>query len=73
MAIALLGYVPDRCGCCQVCARSEFELCDISPDEGKFGICGDNLNCVEYQVTLTPIALLLDIAYAAMSTSLPLY
>ncbi len=49
------GYVPDRCGCCQVCARSEFELCDVSPDEGKYGICGDNLNCVEYQVQISDI------------------
>lgn len=47
--LCVAGYSPDRCGCCQLCARSEFELCDQSPDEGKFGICGDNLICMEYQ------------------------
>merc|ERR1711872_802029 len=36
---------PDRCGCCQVCARREGELCD---DKATFGTCGDNLEC-QYQ------------------------
>lgn len=40
------GYVLDKCGCCQVCGRSEHELCDVSPEDGKFGICGDNLKCI---------------------------
>ena len=35
----------DKCGCCQVCGRTEHELCDLNPGEGKFGICGDNLAC----------------------------
>ena len=39
------GYVMDKCGCCQVCGRTEHELCDVSPGEGKYGICGDNLVC----------------------------
>ena len=38
------GVVPDRCGCCQVCARQEGELCDNRQDE-KYGTCGDNLDC----------------------------
>ena len=41
----ILGYVPDRCGCCQICARLEHELCDISPEENRYGICGENLEC----------------------------
>jgi len=41
----LAGYVPDRCGCCQICARLEHELCDISPEDNKYGICGENLEC----------------------------
>jgi len=41
----LAGYVPDRCGCCQICARLEHELCDISPEENRYGICGENLEC----------------------------
>merc|ERR1712064_198181 len=41
------GVVPDRCGCCQVCARSEGELCDGVADQ-KLGTCGDNLDC-QYQ------------------------
>ena len=35
----------DKGGCCQVCGRTEHELCDVSPEEGKYGICGDNLVC----------------------------
>eukprot|EP00093_Oithona_nana_P000183 00183.XXX_2084_565_1 [CDS] Oithona nana genome sequencing. len=42
----LAGYVLDKCGCCQVCGRSEHELCDVSLEEGKYGICGDNLKCI---------------------------
>ena len=38
------GVVPDRCGCCQECARTEGELCDHRGDQ-KFGTCGDNLDC----------------------------
>jgi len=41
----LAGYATDRCGCCQICARTENELCDTSPEEGRFGICGENLEC----------------------------
>jgi len=41
----LSGYVMDKCGCCQVCGRTEHELCDLNPGEGKYGICGDNLAC----------------------------
>ena len=38
--------IPDTCGCCQICARSEGELCDQRPKENRFGICGENLKCV---------------------------
>ena len=34
---------------CQVCARSEAELCDVSVVD-KYGVCGDNLECVHQQV-----------------------
>ena len=44
------GVAPDRCGCCQVCARSEQELCDINIED-KYGLCGDNLECVYNQET----------------------
>jgi len=44
------GVVPDRCGCCQVCARSEGELCDVRGSE-KYGTCGDNLDCQEQEET----------------------
>ena len=44
------GVAPDRCGCCQVCARSEQELCDINYED-KYGLCGDNLECVFDQET----------------------
>ena len=40
------GVVLDTCGCCQVCARSEAELCQ--PD---LGLCGDNLECVMHEET----------------------
>lgn len=39
------GYATDRCGCCQICARTEGELCDQSPEEDRYGICGENLDC----------------------------
>ena len=37
------GVQLDTCGCCQVCARSEAELCQ--------GECGDNLECVRQEDT----------------------
>jgi len=40
------GYTTDRCGCCQICARTENELCDQSPEEDRYGMCGENLDCV---------------------------
>jgi len=49
------GVTPDRCGCCQICARSETELCDVSWAQSKdqsAGICGDNLECVYNQETM---------------------
>ena len=48
----------DKCGCCQVCGRTEHELCDLNPGEGKYGICGDNLACrrkVEVSILLALI------------------
>ena len=41
----ILGYTTDRCGCCQICARTENELCDQFPEKDRFGICGENLDC----------------------------
>lgn len=35
------GYVPDRCGCCLVCARAEGESCGRAHDLP----CGDGLEC----------------------------
>jgi len=46
----LAGVVPDRCGCCQVCARHEGELCDPGK-ENKYGTCGDNLDCKHFHET----------------------
>jgi len=41
------GIVLDRCGCCQTCAKSEYELCDHPQIAGTdHGSCGDNLECV---------------------------
>merc|ERR1712079_567969 len=40
------GNTTDRCGCCQICARTENELCDQSPEEDRYGMCGENLDCV---------------------------
>lgn len=43
------GTVLDRCDCCEVCAKSEFELCDHhsvqSPNGFSYGKCGENLQC----------------------------
>ena len=41
------GVMKDRCDCCDVCAKAEFELCD-HPDvsqDGELGECGDKLEC----------------------------
>lgn len=43
------GLVKDSCGCCDVCGKAEFELCD-HPDVPRrkgesYGLCGDNLVC----------------------------
>nr|ACO11368.1 Insulin-like growth factor-binding protein 7 precursor [Caligus rogercresseyi] len=40
------GQIGDRCGCCQICARSEEELCDLGA-RFKYGQCGENLDCVK--------------------------
>lgn len=40
------GYATDRCGCCQICARTENQLCDQNREEDRFGICGEGLECV---------------------------
>jgi len=40
----MAGVVLDQCDCCQVCARTEGELCDNNKD-GELGMCGDNLAC----------------------------
>jgi len=40
----LVGLTKDRCGCCDVCARSEGQACDL--DTGyKYGTCGEGLVC----------------------------
>jgi len=44
-SLCVAGYSTDRCGCCQICARTEDQLCDLSPGGGKYGICGENLEC----------------------------
>lgn len=41
-----VGVVTDECGCCQVCARSEGELCDMDQSVYKYGQCGEGLNCL---------------------------
>lgn len=46
----IAGVVLDVCGCCQVCARREGELCDQSKN-GALGECGDNLSCKLLQET----------------------
>lgn len=43
----LAGLTLDRCGCCQVCAQRESELCnhpDI-PSSKQYEACGENLQC----------------------------
>ena len=37
----------DRCGCCQVCARSEGQLCDAGDGSKELGLCGENLECAK--------------------------
>lgn len=43
------GQVKDRCGCCDVCGKGQYELCyhdDVPVKDGVFlGRCGDNLEC----------------------------
>ena len=43
------GFAIDRCGCCEVCAKQEFELCDhpsVYTAPGVYhGKCGSNLEC----------------------------
>ena len=43
------GLVKDRCGCCDECAKKEFELCDhpqVATGEGVYnGKCGEHLEC----------------------------
>ena len=43
----LAGVVSDKCGCCQVCARTEGQLCDEFPHlpSARYGLCGENLQC----------------------------
>ena len=45
----LAGVTADRCGCCQMCARSEGQLCDDDSNKknGALGICGENLVCAK--------------------------
>lgn len=42
------GIVKDMCGCCNVCAKQEFEKCDHPEVHSReyFGKCGDNLECL---------------------------
>jgi hypothetical protein len=44
----LAGLVKDSCGCCMVCGNLEGDRCDRESDneEGQYGLCGDNLQCV---------------------------
>lgn len=41
------GIVKDNCGCCDVCGKSEYELCDHPKVNTpfKYGQCGDALEC----------------------------
>lgn len=46
----LAGIVKDGCGCCDVCGKVEFELCDHpavprQPSGPYYGRCGDDLEC----------------------------
>jgi len=51
------GSTLDECGCCTVCAKTEFELCDhpnaLAVDGTHHGQCGENLECV-LRVDLDP-------------------
>ena len=41
------GLSIDKCGCCEVCAKQEFELCEhpMVKSGAYHGKCGDNLEC----------------------------
>lgn len=43
------GTVKDRCMCCDVCAKTEYEMCDHpdakNPKGISYGKCGENLEC----------------------------
>ncbi|KAI3383657.1 hypothetical protein SNEBB_009245 [Seison nebaliae] len=42
------GSTKDQCGCCDVCARAEYELCDlehITRVDRYYGSCGARLKC----------------------------
>jgi len=44
----LAGVVKDGCGCCDVCGKIEFELCEhpgVPNAQAYRGRCGDNLEC----------------------------
>jgi len=43
----LAGLTLDRCGCCQVCAQRESELCNHPdvPASKQYEACGENLQC----------------------------
>lgn len=42
------GVVYEKCGCCKICAKTEFELCDHPeiPSKEIYGTCGENLKCI---------------------------
>ncbi|CAF1124045.1 unnamed protein product [Rotaria sordida] len=43
----IAGLTLDRCGCCQVCAQRENELCNHPeiPSSKQYEACGENLQC----------------------------
>ncbi|CAF1104337.1 unnamed protein product [Rotaria sp. Silwood1] len=43
----LAGLTLDKCGCCQVCAQRESELCNHPdvPSSKQYEACGENLQC----------------------------
>lgn len=43
----IAGIVKDSCGCCDVCGKAEYELCDHPQVNTpfKYGRCGDDLEC----------------------------
>jgi hypothetical protein len=43
----LAGLTLDRCGCCQICAQRESELCNHPdvPSSSQYEACGENLKC----------------------------